>query len=295
MIDDLDRFDSGRTHVMTPTGPVSYVDTGGPARPVALFIHGVGTSSYLWRKVIERVRDDRRCVALDLPLHGETPGRAGQDYSLRGLARFVADFCDALGLADIDLVANDTGGAVAQIFAANRPELLRSFTLTNCETHDNVPPLAFLPAVLLARLGLFARSAPRLLKDPRRARRRLFGSGYQDVEQLPIEVFRRWQEPLFGNRERANEFQRWLASLHKRDLLAVEDDLRRLRVPTLVVWGTDDRFFDRKWASWLRDTIPGVREVVEVPGGRLFFPDERPDDLAEPLRRHWHEAATKPA
>ena len=58
-------------------------------------------------------------------------------------------------------------------------------------------------------------------------------------------------------------------------------------MPTLVVWGTGDRFFHRRWAGWLRDTIPGVREVVEVPGGRLFFPDERPDDLAGPLRRHW--------
>jgi pimeloyl-ACP methyl ester carboxylesterase len=290
MIDDLDRFDRGRAQVMTPSGPVSYVDTGGAQSPVALFVHGVGTSSYLWRKVIERVSDDRRCVAIDLPLHGGTPGNPSQDYSLRGLGQFVGDFCDALGLTEVDLVANDTGGAVAQIFATRRPELLRSFTLTNCETHDNVPPLAFLPAVLLARLGLFARSAPRLLKDPHKARRRLFGSTYQDVEQLPVEVVRRWQEPLLGTPERAAEFQRWLASLHKRDLLAVEDDLKRLQVPTLVVWGTGDRFFGRKWAYWLRDTIPGVREVVEVPDGRLFFPDERPDELAEPLRKHWQAA-----
>ena len=67
----------------------------------------------------------------------------------------------------------------------------------------------------------------------------------------------------------------------------VEPALKSLDVPTLVVWGTDDQFFALSWAHWLADTIPGVTEVVEVPGGRLFFPHERPQDLVPHLRRHW--------
>ena len=99
---------------------------------------------------------ERRCVAIDLPLHGRTPVAPDQEFSLGAFATFVADVCDTLGLADVDLVANDTGGAVAQIVAARRPERLRSLTLTNCETEGNVPPWAFLPAVGLARVGLLA-------------------------------------------------------------------------------------------------------------------------------------------
>ena len=76
--------------------------------------------------MIERLDGERRCVAFDLPLHGHTPAAAGQDFTLPGLARFVADFCDALGLTDIDLVANDTGGAVSQVFAARHPERLHT-------------------------------------------------------------------------------------------------------------------------------------------------------------------------
>src|SRR5207248_1073704 len=60
-----------------------------------------------------------------------------------------------------------------------------------------------------------------------------------------------------------------------------------LTVPTLVVWGTGDEFFDLSWAGWLRDTIPGVREVVEVTGAKLFFPDERAAELVGHLRRFW--------
>lgn len=58
-------------------------------------------------------------------------------------------------------------------------------------------------------------------------------------------------------------------------------------VPTLIVWGTGDVFFKRKWAYWLRDTIPGATEVIELKGARLFFPDERAPELTAALRRHW--------
>ena len=46
-------------------------------------------------------------------------------------------------------------------------------------------------------------------------------------------------------------------------------------------------FFRTRWAYWLRDTIPGAAEVVEISEGRLFFPDERAAELTGALRRHW--------
>ena len=286
MTSEMERLDKYRSQVRTRSGPASYVDTGGPGRPV-LFVHGVGTSSYLWRNVIGQLDGERRCVAVDLPLHGRTPAATDQDFTLPGLARFVADCCDALELAEVDLVANDTGGAVCQVFAAGHPERLHTLTLTNCEAHDNVPPKALLPAVLLARMGLYARIAPRLARDIPRARKRIFGLTYQDVTRLPEDIVRAWVEPQLGTAEAARQSQRLLTSLHARDLLAVEPALARLQVPTLIVWGTKDIFFRRKWAYWLRDTIPGATEVVEIDGGRLFFPDERAAELTVALRRHW--------
>ena len=82
------------------------------------------------------------------------------------------------------MVANDTGGAVTQVFAAGHPERLHTLTLTNCEAHDNVPPKALLPAVWLARMGLHARLAPRLMAPGNpRTRKRVFGRTYQDISQ----------------------------------------------------------------------------------------------------------------
>jgi pimeloyl-ACP methyl ester carboxylesterase len=290
----LAAFDHYRGEVQTRSGPASYLDTGGEGR-VALFLHGVGTSSYLWRHVLAQLDGQRRCVAIDLPLHGRTPATADQDFSLPALAGFVTDCCEALGLTSVDLVANDTGGAIAQVVAAQHPELLTTLTLTNCETHDNIPPKAFLPTVLLARAGLLARIGPRLLRDLRRARKLVYGSGYQDVRRLPEEVVRAWLEPLFGTAASARQFQRWVRSLCARDLLAVEPTLARLEVPTLIVWSTADSFFRLRWAYWLRQLIPGATEVVEVGGGKLFFPDERAAELVTALRRHWdgHQVITR--
>ena len=283
----FDDFDAHRGMVHTPSADVSYVSFGDG--PVTLLLHGVGTNALLWRNVIERL-PDRRCIAFDLPVHGQSPARPDQDLSLAGLAGVVAEFCDVLQLTEIDLVANDTGGAVAQIFAARHPGRLRTFTLTNCDTQDNVPPEAFLPTVELAHAGALAPAAPKLLADLAVARRAVFAMGYQDPEQPPLEVVDAFLRPVLGTVEHARQFERLLAGLGPADLVAVERDLRRLTVPTLIVWGTGDAFFELRWAYWLRDAIPGATEVVEIDGARLFFPDERAADLVPHLRRHWAAA-----
>src|SRR5215471_18912761 len=135
---NLAEYDSNRQLADTKSGPVGYIDVGS-GRP-ALFVHGVGTSGLLWRNVIGALKGERRCLALDLLLHGRTPARPGQDLSLAGFAKVVEDFCAALDLTGVDLVANDTGGAVAQIVAAHQVQRLATVTLTNCETPGNVPP-----------------------------------------------------------------------------------------------------------------------------------------------------------
>ena len=73
---NLAEYDSNRQVASTKSGPVGCVDVGS-GRP-ALFVHGVGTSGLLWRNVIGALKAERRCVALDLPLHGRTPVGPGR-------------------------------------------------------------------------------------------------------------------------------------------------------------------------------------------------------------------------
>jgi pimeloyl-ACP methyl ester carboxylesterase len=288
---NISQLEAYRHTVETAKGPVSYLDIGNG--PVTLFVHGVGANALLWRHAISALAGERRCVAIDLPLHGKTPAPPDQELNLTSLAAVLDAFCTAADLGPIDLVAHDTGGAVCQVFAAKHPERLRSLCLTNCDAHDNIPPEAFKPTVELAEMGAIVAAADDLLADLPLAREALFGTGYQEITGLPIEVLRSFLLPVIGTPERAHQFELLLLSLCPEDLLAVEPALARLQVPTLIVWGTADTFFELSWAYWLQDLIPGATQVVEIEGGRLFFVDERSGELVSALRQHW--AALTPA
>ena len=285
----LSELNAHRHTAATRFGEISYLDIG--AGPTALFVHGVATNAYLWRHVMDALSGQRRCIAIDLPLHGQSPVTAEQDLSLAALAASLDDFCDVLGLTGVDLVANDTGGAIAQIFAARYPHRLTTLTLTNCDTVDNLPPEAFKPMVELAAAGNLAPSAVAMFANLEAAAKISFASGYEHLDQIDRDVIRSYLQPCFGTIERARQFERLLVSLEVGDLQAVMPQLRELTVPTLVVWGTGDVFFDVSWAYWLRDTIPGTTRVVTVDGARLFFPEERPMDLVPHLEQHWAAVA----
>jgi pimeloyl-ACP methyl ester carboxylesterase len=285
----LSELDAHRHTATTRAGDISYLDLG--AGPVALFVHGIATNAYLWRHVMGALSGQRRCIAVDLPLHGQSPVAAEQDLSLAALAAALDDFCEALGLTGIDLVANDTGGAIAQIFAARHPRRLASLTLTNCDTVGNLPPEAFKPTVELAAAGNLAPAAVAMFARPAAAAQVSFGSAYEHLDRIDPDVIRSYLEPCIGTIERARQFERLLVALAVSDLEAVMPQLKELTVPTLMVWGAGDPNFDVSWAYWLRDTIPGATGVVTVDGARLLFPDERPMDLVPHLEQHWAAVA----
>ncbi|HWF29298.1 MAG TPA: alpha/beta hydrolase [Mycobacterium sp.] len=283
---DITELETHRRHATTESGAVSYLDVG--RGRTAVFIHGIAINSLLWRHVISDVAcEQRRCIAVDLPGHGRTPAAPPHaDVSLTGLARRVIELCDHLGLERFDLVANNTGGAVAQIIAAHLSDRLSTLTLTNCDTEGNAPPILFKPFAIAARLGLLAKVAPRIA-----ARRGLMlrglTAGYRHPGRLPAEVVDAYFRPVFGAPESSRAFARISAAISNADLAAVRPQLAQLKAPTLIVWGTDDVFFPLKWAKRLSDLIPGTTKVAIIDGARMHFPDERAAEFLPLLREHW--------
>ena len=137
-----------RRRVDTPSGSIAYRECG--EGPVALFVHGVLLNGHLWRHQLSQLHRLRRCIAVDLLAHGDTRIAPDQDVSVTANARMLAEFLDALGIDRVDLVGNDSGGGIAQIFAAHHPQRVRSLTLSNCDCHDNWPPEAFKPFLAMA-------------------------------------------------------------------------------------------------------------------------------------------------
>jgi len=281
-----------KRHATTDSGDIAYTARG--SGPAALFVHGVFLNGYLWRHVIERVADLRRCLAIDLLAHGATRTPADADLSFTGQARMLAAFCDRLELDKVDLVANDSGGAIAQIFAAHNPQRVRSLTLTNCDAHDNWPPPAFDATRRAVAAGKLGDILLGMLADLSLARAS-FGVGYENPEQLSAQTVHEYIAPLAASPERIRNLERWFEASHDNSqTVSIEPLLRELRAPTQIVWGTGDHFFGVEWAHWLERTIGGATRVIELEGAKLFFPEERPAELARALREHW-TAPSKPS
>jgi pimeloyl-ACP methyl ester carboxylesterase len=278
---DVQSFHAGRRFAAVPSGRIAYVEEG--EGPPALFVHGVPLNGFHWRHVIARLADRRRCIAPDLMALGYTEIAPGRDVSFTAQARMLAEFMDALGLDRVDLVSNDSGGAIAQILAAHHPERIRTLTLTNCDVHDGWPPQAVLGSIEAARMGTLADAYGALLADPAAARVR-FARAWADPGFLTAEILGVYLAPLIASAQRKDDFNRYWIAFDPAQTIAIEPRLRSFGAPTLIVWALDDIFFDVKWAHWLGRTLPNVVRLVEVPGAKLFFPEDRPEALAGPLR-----------
>jgi pimeloyl-ACP methyl ester carboxylesterase len=286
---DENKFLPSRHSVETPLGRISYLEQG--TGPIALFVHGVLLNGHLWRHQLSRLSDIRRCIAVDLLAHGDTEIAPGQDVSVTANAEMIRQFLDALKIDQVDLVGNDSGGGIAQIFAALYPERVRSLTLTDCDTHDNWPPEAFKPFLAMAASGALRGTLDAMLSDKSIYRSpQALGPAYEYPQRLTDDSIETYLRPLVKTEQRTRDLERFLAAFDNKHTLAVEDRLKKMAAPTLIVWGTDDVYFDVKWSHWLAETIPGVRRRVELKGARIFFPEERSEEFNHELRAHWQAA-----
>jgi pimeloyl-ACP methyl ester carboxylesterase len=291
---EIQEFASRRRPVTTEHGEITNVDLG--EGPAAIFVHGIFLNSFLWRPAIAELASERRCIAVDLPAHGESELREGLELSFNTQVEVVRGLADTLGLDSFDLVGNDTGGAICQAVAAKWPERIRTLTLTNCDAHDNMPPEAFNAGMEAARRGDLAPLMVEMSKNSDLSRGEEFGFGLalehaDRLSEEELQVF----TGQFADIERARLVEQLALRIDAKDLLAIEPQLQQLDAPTLIVWGTGDIFFEVDWAYWLRDNIPGAETVVELEGAKLFFPLERAPELVRSLRSHWAAHAPEPA
>src|SRR5271170_448147 len=216
-----------RRTVQTASGRISYLEQG--SGPVALFVHGVLLNSHLWRHQLADLSDIRRSIAVDLLAHGDTEIAPNQDVSVTANAKMLKEFLDALHIDQVDLVGNDSGGGIAQIFAALYPERVRSLTLTDCDTHDNWPPAGFKPFLAMAAGGGLRGTLDAMLADKNIYRSaQALGPAYEHPEQVTDETIEAYLRPLVRTEQRTRDLERFLAAFDCKHTVAVEAELRQL-------------------------------------------------------------------
>src|SRR3954451_4357782 len=133
-------------------GTIRYTESG-EGDPI-VFVHGLLVDGRLWRKVTPLLAGDFRCIVPEMPLGSHTtPMSPDADLSPPALAQLIEEFLESLGLDEVTLVGNDTGGAISQITAANHPQRIGRLVLTNCDAFETFLPPAFNPLKWPARAG----------------------------------------------------------------------------------------------------------------------------------------------
>jgi pimeloyl-ACP methyl ester carboxylesterase len=248
--------------------------------PPLVFVHGILVNANLWRNVVARLSDRFRCIALDMPLGAHLEPLPGADLSPPALANLVADALDALGLEDVTLVGNDTGGAVCQLVAVDRPERLGRLVLTTCDSFENFPPklFRFLKPVARATPAIPVLFGGLRLRAPRRLP---IAYGWLTKEPIePREAEDSYVLPILTDRRVRADFGRLGGELHPRYTLDAGERLRSFDKRALIAWSAEDKLFPRTDAERLAATIPQSR-LEWIEGARTFSAEDRPDRLAE--------------
>jgi pimeloyl-ACP methyl ester carboxylesterase len=285
------QFAAQRRHARTDFGDIAYVERG--SGKAALFLHGFPLNGFQWRGVLGPLASLRRCIAPDFLALGHTEVAPGQDVSPDSQAAMLAAFLDRLGIDAVDVVANDSGGAVAQLFAVRYPRRVRTLLLTNCDSEIECPPAALEPVIDMARAGTFAdRWFVPWLADKQLARSAsgLGGQCYADPAQLHDATIDCYLRPLVATVRRKDLLHAYAAALAPNVLSGVSARLRDSTIPTRIVWGDADTIFSTAGAHYLHSVLGRSRGVRMVAGAKLFWPEERPDVIVAEARALWGAA-----
>jgi pimeloyl-ACP methyl ester carboxylesterase len=264
-----------------PAGTIEYRESGdGPA---VVFVHGVGVNGDLWRNVAPELARDHRCIVPDLPFGAHSrPLRDDADLSLPGMARIVADFIAALGLEEVAVVANDTGGAVAQWLVGHHPERIGRLVLTSCDAFEKFPPTP------QRYLEVAARSRALMWVVGRTVRftfvQRL-PTAYGWVTQRPIDpaIMHSYTGPIGTRAGVRRDLQRLLRAVDTRYTFEAAESLRSFDKPALVLWADGDKIFPREHGRRLAELLPQGRFDL-VTDSRTFIPEDQPGKLTATVR-----------
>jgi haloalkane dehalogenase len=286
------RFVAARRYASTAYADIAYTDHGTGA--AALFLHGFPLNGFQWRGAIERLSPHRRCLAPDFMGLGYTQVAPSQRVTPAAQVEMLAAFLDSCSVTSVDIVANDSGGAIAQLFMARYPECVRSVLLTNCDTEPDSPPAAVLPVIELAQAGTYAdKWLVPWVNDKALARssQGLGGMCYAKPGQLTDASIDTYLGPLVKSAHRKALVNAYAMGLAPNPLAGLEAQLQSHYIPARIVWGMRDTIFSHDSPGYLDRVLPGSWGVRRIAEAKLFFPEEYPDVIAEESLSLWRKAA----
>jgi pimeloyl-ACP methyl ester carboxylesterase len=261
----------------THLGAIEYHDVG--QGPVIVFVHLLLADATHWDKMVPLLAERFRCIMPTLPMGAHRlPTNEGSDLSIPGLARAIHQLLEQLGLTDVTLVGNDTGGAIAQVMAAEFPERLGRVVLTNSDMYDAFPPKMFAYFKLLPYIPGSMWVAGHSLKI--RALWPLpfvFGALTNKVDATKIN---RWTDALLANKLVRRDARRLIKTASADITNRAAEMLKTTKLPFLLAWGANDKAFKPALAQRFCTEV-STANLVLIDDCKTLVCWDRPDRLAE--------------
>lgn len=264
--------------------------------PRLLFLHGFPEAAFVWDEVIEALAPRYRCIAPNLRGYERSSSpREVEAYRAKHLMTDIAALVAAMGDGPLAaLVAHDWGGAVAWNLAVQRPELMRQLVIVN-----SPHPGTFLRELQLnpaqreasAYMNFLCRpDAEQLLAADDYARLWPFFTDHGGTPWLTDALRARyrevWDQGLTGalNYYRASPMRPPTDADPGAMALNFAPDFVTVKLPTLVIWGEDDRALPPSMLDGLERFVPRLK-LVRVPGAGHWIVHEQPALIVEQIER----------
>lgn len=285
---DAAAWRAARRYASTSFGRIAYVERG--SGPAALFLHGFPLNGFQWRGVLDALAPHRRCIAPDLLALGYTEVAPGQSVAPDAQVAMLIAFMDRLGVDSADVIASDSGGAVAQLLLIHHPRRVRSLLLANCDSEHDCPPPALAPVIELAREGKFVdRWLVPWIEDKALARSAegIGGMCYADSANPTDEAIDTYLRPLAASERSRALTHQYAIALDRNWLADAGPALKVARAPVRVVWGMADAIFSSANAGYFEHAFGNGRGVRRLEGAKLFWPEERPEVIVQEALELW--------
>ena len=261
--------------IRTFAGDVAYLRKG--QGPALLLLHGIPSSSYLWRDVIDPLAATFDVLAPDLLGYGDSDKRLDADLSIAAQARYMVAFMESIGVHQAAVAGHDIGGGIAQLMAADEPQRVARLILVDSVVDSNWP------VADIARLKEPVWDQIMVNIDLRKGLRKGLEAGMVTEGRVTDELVDEWTRPFqdLGGRR---AYLRAARALNNRDLVSRSKHIEEIETPTLIMWGANDKFLEPQWAETLKHKLRDTTVEIIDPGGH-FLPLDRPDAVAEAINR----------
>ncbi|MGP0061225.1 MAG: alpha/beta fold hydrolase [Beijerinckiaceae bacterium] len=246
--------------------------------PVIMLVHGSNASLLTWEPWAKRLAGRLRVVSVDLPGHGLTGASVEADYSIVGMADFLAAFAQALGLNQPFILAgNSMGGQVALRFALAHPDLVSKLVLVDsggavAPGVDAPRPLAFRIAHMPVLKELVRFVTPRSLFESG------LRSAFYDQSLVTPAMIDQYWELNRRTGTRAATAARFGLPFDAEPAKHLGD----LKMPVLILWGREDRLVPVHSAEVFKTALPQAQLIIYENCGHVPM-EERADQSAADL------------